>query len=99
MKLIKICNIKCLKENKPEMFVLNEKKYLVIKKNSYYIMDAVCLHKGGPLNKGRLLQYEIECPWHGCRWSIETGESCHNNMKLKTYSYVIKDNFLYVIND
>jgi ferredoxin-NADP reductase/nitrite reductase/ring-hydroxylating ferredoxin subunit len=39
-----------------------------------YALDAVCSHEGGPLEEGRLEGYEIECPWHGSKFDVRTGE-------------------------
>lgn len=39
-----------------------------------YAMDSVCSHEGGPLEEGTLDGYEIECPWHGSRFDVRTGE-------------------------
>jgi len=34
----------------------------------------VCTHDGGPLGEGYLLGDEIECPRHGARFNVRTGE-------------------------
>src|ERR1051325_10692496 len=39
-----------------------------------YAMDAVCSHEGGPLEDGKVDGYEIECPWHGSKFDVRTGE-------------------------
>jgi ferredoxin-NADP reductase/nitrite reductase/ring-hydroxylating ferredoxin subunit len=39
-----------------------------------YALDAVCSHEGGPLEEGTLDGYEIECPWHGSKFDVRTGE-------------------------
>lgn len=39
-----------------------------------YALDAVCSHEGGPLEEGTLEGYEIECPWHGSKFDVRTGE-------------------------
>ena len=33
----------------------------------------VCAHAGGPLNEGRLVDGQIECPWHASRYRMENG--------------------------
>ncbi len=33
-----------------------------------------CSHLGGPLSEGKLKDCTIQCPWHGSRFSLETGE-------------------------
>jgi glycine betaine catabolism B len=39
-----------------------------------YAIDAVCSHEGGPLEDGTLDGYEVECPWHGSKFDVRTGE-------------------------
>ncbi len=33
-----------------------------------------CTHVGGPLSEGFLHGEEVECPWHGARFNLRTGE-------------------------
>ena len=40
-----------------------------------YAIDDVCTHDGGPLEQGRLDGCEIECPRHGARFDVRTGEA------------------------
>ena len=39
-----------------------------------YALDNACTHVGGPLSQGRVEDDEVECPWHGSRFDIRTGE-------------------------
>ena len=39
-----------------------------------YAIANVCTHDGGPLGEGYLLGEEIECPRHGARFNVRTGE-------------------------
>ncbi len=41
---------------------------------TYYAIEDVCTHDGGPLAEGDLYDYEIECPRHGARFDIRTGK-------------------------
>jgi nitrite reductase/ring-hydroxylating ferredoxin subunit/metal-sulfur cluster biosynthetic enzyme len=41
----------------------------------YYALDDVCTHDGGPLAEGPLEGFEIECPRHGARFDLRTGEA------------------------
>lgn len=36
-------------------------------------LHDVCAHAGGPLNEGRLVDGEIECPWHYSRYRMTDG--------------------------
>jgi 3-phenylpropionate/trans-cinnamate dioxygenase ferredoxin component len=40
----------------------------------YYAIDDVCTHDGGPLAEGFVEDGIIECPRHGARFDIRTGQ-------------------------
>jgi nitrite reductase/ring-hydroxylating ferredoxin subunit len=40
-----------------------------------YAIANVCTHDDGPLGDGYLLDDEIECPRHGARFNVRTGEA------------------------
>ena len=39
-----------------------------------YAIANVCTHDDGPLGTGYLMGQEIECPRHGARFNVTTGE-------------------------
>ena len=41
---------------------------------TYYAIEDVCTHDGGELTGGRIVGEEIECPRHGARFDIRTGD-------------------------
>ena len=43
-------------------------------KGKYYALDNTCTHRGGPLSEGFVTELEVECPWHGAHFSLETGQ-------------------------
>jgi len=50
-----------------------EKVCIINAQGNYYAIGNVCTHVGGPLNEGTLEGYEVECPWHGSKFDIRTG--------------------------
>lgn len=36
-------------------------------------LHDTCAHAGGPLNEGKLVDGQIECPWHYSRYRLESG--------------------------
>lgn len=38
-----------------------------------FAMDAVCSHKGGPLEEGKLEEYDLTCPWHYAVFDVRNG--------------------------
>ncbi len=43
-------------------------------KGKFYAIGNICTHVGGPLDKGRLEGHEVECPLHGSRFDVTTGQ-------------------------
>jgi nitrite reductase/ring-hydroxylating ferredoxin subunit len=43
-------------------------------KGKYYAIRNNCTHMGGPLAQGKLEDQVVECPWHGSRFDLTTGE-------------------------
>jgi 3-phenylpropionate/trans-cinnamate dioxygenase ferredoxin subunit len=41
----------------------------------FYAIEDVCTHDGGELTGGEIEGCEIECPRHGARFNIKTGEA------------------------
>jgi 3-phenylpropionate/trans-cinnamate dioxygenase ferredoxin subunit len=42
---------------------------------SYFALDDVCTHDGGPLAEGELCGFEIACPRHGAKFDVRTGKA------------------------
>ncbi len=42
---------------------------------TFYAIDDVCTHDGGPLDQGELLGDQIECPRHGALFNVKTGKA------------------------
>lgn len=40
---------------------------------TFYAVDDICTHAGGPLSEGELEETKITCPWHGATFDIKTG--------------------------
>jgi nitrite reductase (NADH) small subunit len=44
----------------------------------FLAVDNTCPHAGGPLGEGELDGDLLECPWHGWRFNVRTGERPEN---------------------
>jgi len=60
----------------------------------YFAVDDVCTHDGGPLGQGDVFDYEIECPRHGARFDIRTGQPMclPAILPVKTYAVRVEGN-------
>jgi len=57
-----------------EIKLENESICIVNIEGKYYAIGNICTHEGGPLADGTLAGYEVECPWHGSKFDVRTGE-------------------------
>ena len=77
--------------------VNGEKICLANIEGKYYAIGNVCTHLGGPLAQGKLEGYEVQCPWHGSRFDIRTGNVVRPPALRSEPAYEIKvedDNIL-----
>ena len=62
-----------------------------------YALDNTCPHAEGPLGEGCLEGELIECPWHGWRYNVRTGERPENpEIKIACYPVRIEDGLIWV---
>ena len=65
---------------------------------TFYAIDDVCTHDGGPLAEGKLFGCEIECPRHGARFDLRTGAAlCMPAFEpVTTHEVKVEDGAVYV---
>ena len=51
---------------------------------TYYALDGICPHQGGPLGKGQLNGSVVTCPWHGWQFNVATGQQQINERIVHT---------------
>ena len=39
----------------------------------FYAFPNKCTHMGGPVGRGRLTEFVVQCPWHGSKFDVRTG--------------------------
>ncbi|MCG3207701.1 MAG: hypothetical protein FOGNACKC_01301 [Anaerolineae bacterium] len=58
-----------------------------------YALRNACLNSILPLSSGSLDGYILNCPWHGCRYDVRTGEIQNSSgLKLERYPVRLLDN-------
>jgi nitrite reductase/ring-hydroxylating ferredoxin subunit len=45
---------------------------------------------GGPLAEGKLEGYDIQCPWHGSKFDVRTGQVTKPPAKIQEPIYEVK---------
>lgn len=72
-----------------------------------FAFDSTCPHKGGPLQKGELIDGRIRCPWHRYEFDVFTGRVTsipypakygrwRETGDLRLYPVKVSDGFIYV---
>ena len=69
--------------------VADEDICIVNVNGEYYAIGNICTHEGGPLADGTLGGYEVECPWHGSKFDVRTGEVTTPPANLPVPSYEV----------
>jgi nitrite reductase/ring-hydroxylating ferredoxin subunit len=66
-------------------------------KGQWYSVINHCLHRGGPVATGSLVQDTLTCPWHGFQYNVTTGQMLSDpTMKLEMYPVTLQDGEIYI---
>jgi len=96
----KICRADEIDEGASRVFNLNGKSILVSKyEGEFYAVDNICTHDGGDLGEGKIIEGQIECPRHGARFDIRTGDVTRMPAVcgIDAYEVKIENDDLYVM--
>lgn len=64
---------------------------------TYYAIDNVCPHRGGPLGEGDVEGKTVVCPWHGWRWDVTTGANANNPaVRVSCYPVTVEQGAIFV---
>jgi 3-phenylpropionate/trans-cinnamate dioxygenase ferredoxin subunit len=73
---VAVCKIDDIPDPGKASFEVDDRFVVVIHAGgSFYCIDDVCTHDGGPLGEGELCGFTIACPRHGAEFDIRTGEA------------------------
>ena len=76
MAFVKVCRAGELTPGSIQGFEIGEREVVVCNVDGkLYALDDLCSHDFGTLNEGELDGFEIECPRHGARFDVRTGEA------------------------
>lgn len=73
---IKAAQASAIVEGKNQCVKLNDQKVLLVKhQGKIHALENRCPHVGLSLEKGKVVDGVITCPWHGSSFAIDTGEN------------------------
>ncbi len=81
-------------------FVVGAEKIMVANiDGEYFGVQDTCSHAQASLTAGKLIGCEIECPLHGARFDVRTGEVkvLPAVIPLRKYQIIVEDEKLYLL--
>ncbi len=64
---------------------------------AYAAVDNVCIHRGGPLGQGIVMDGKLICPWHGWQYDVTTGVPEQNpELKVAVYRFKVEGDDVFV---
>lgn len=75
-EFVKVCNVDDIPEGERIWFEFEDETLVIFNVDGkFYAIADVCTHDGGPLEDGDLDGYEVECPRHGARFDVRSGDA------------------------
>ncbi len=72
---VTVAKVGDVKKGQVKTFLVNGRHVALTNvEGTYFATQDLCTHDGGPLGEGEVFDYEIECPRHGGRFDVRTGE-------------------------
>jgi nitrite reductase/ring-hydroxylating ferredoxin subunit len=64
---------------------------------TFYAVDGICPHAGGPLGEGALTGNVATCPWHGWQFDVTTGRHCLTaSIRQETFAVKVEGDDVFV---
>jgi nitrite reductase/ring-hydroxylating ferredoxin subunit len=93
MALVRAAGLKDVKLGMAKAVTVSGKRIALFNVDGkIYATDNTCLHQGGPLGEGELIDNVITCPLHSWQYDVCSG-TCFNmpSKKLATYRVEVQD--------
>jgi nitrite reductase (NADH) small subunit/3-phenylpropionate/trans-cinnamate dioxygenase ferredoxin subunit len=60
---------------------------------TFYAIDNICKHRGGPLGEGMLDQKVVTCPWHAWTYDVTNGQCTFRpEISIDTFEVKVEGN-------
>jgi len=96
---VKVARATDLEDGEIMLVEVGEERILVSKMGgSFYAVGELCTHALGPLSDGYVEGQQVECPWHGSRFDLQTGEATNPpaTKPLRHYAVRVEDDDILV---
>ena len=88
-----------LHEGGAKCVTVNQRIFALFKVDGkVYCLDNRCTHLGGPLCEGSLEGAVVQCPWHGSRFDVRSGQVVGPpaRVPVRSYEVAIEDGGVWV---
>lgn len=86
-----LCRLDELVEGQPVGAEVDGVAMVAVRRHgSVDVLESRCTHRGGPLHEGGVSDGCITCPWHGSRFSLETGAVVRGPASAPEPSYQVR---------
>ncbi len=91
-EFVRVASVSDVEPGKVKQITANGKTIALCNvEGTFYALDDVCIHRGGPLGEGYVEGHKLECPWHGWQFDVKTGMTGTNSgMGVPTYEVKIE---------
>lgn len=90
-KFVKVCREDDIDEGSIRNFNVDGKSIALAKYGGeLYAVDDICTHDGGDLGGGDLVDGQVQCPRHGARFDLKTGEATQMPAVIGIGTYKVK---------
>ncbi len=73
---VTVANVNDVRKGKVKTFTVNGHKIALCNvEGTFFATQDLCTHDQGPLGEGELWNFNIECPRHGARFDVRTGQA------------------------
>ena len=88
---IKVAEISELSHGEMKSVALGQEELLLANVGgNFYVIGNTCTHAMGPLSEGDLSEEQVECPLHGAKFSVITGEVLNPPAGRNVHSYEVR---------
>jgi len=75
-QFVKACRLEDIEEGRAKQVEIENRTVILAKYNgAVFALENMCTHDGGLLGEAEMIDGQIECPRHGARFDITSGEA------------------------
>jgi 3-phenylpropionate/trans-cinnamate dioxygenase ferredoxin subunit len=90
-EFVRVCRVSDLPEPGKMVVEVGDRLVALFRvSGEFWALDDLCTHDGGPLAEGELEGHTIQCPRHGARFDIRTGQALTMPATRKTAAHQVR---------